>query len=94
MDDIKDTVRETCETASDRLGRASAALAGKEDAAIFGKVGALLLGVGIGVGVGILIAPASGEKTRADIASRVSDFGQRLRDRPQQPGDATGTRGI
>ena len=42
---------------------------------MLGKVGALLIGVGIGVGVGLLIAPASGEETRADIANKVSAFG-------------------
>ena len=35
---------------------------------------ALAIGVGIGVGIGLLIAPASGEQTRADIADKVTDF--------------------
>jgi len=82
--------RETYETASERLGRATDALAGKEDSQVFGKVGALLIGVGIGVGVGLLIAPASGEETRADIANKVSAFGERVRDR-KPPQGATGT---
>jgi hypothetical protein len=91
MDDIKGRARETYETASDRLGRAADALAGKEDSQMFGKVGALLIGVGIGVGVGLLIAPASGEETRADIANKVSTFGEKVRDR--KPQGATGTHG-
>jgi hypothetical protein len=61
IDDIKGRARETYETASDRLGRATNVLRGKEESQIFGKVGALLIGVGIGVGVGLLVAPASGE---------------------------------
>jgi YtxH-like protein len=81
MDDIKDRARETYETASDRLGRATNALRGKEDSQILGRVGALLLGVGIGVGIGLLIAPASGEETRADITDKVSDFGDKVRER-------------
>jgi hypothetical protein len=92
MDDIKGRARETYETASDRLGRVANALAGKEDSQMLEKVGALLIGVGIGVGVGLLIAPASGEETRADIANKVSAFGERGRDR-KPPQGATGTQG-
>jgi hypothetical protein len=91
MDDIKGRARETYETASDRLGRATNALRGKEDSQIFGKVGALLVGVGIGVGVGLLIAPASGEETRTDIANKVADFGEKVRERERKPEGATET---
>jgi len=91
MDDIKGRARETYETASDRLGRATNALRGKEDSQIFGKVGALLVGVGIGVGVGLLIAPASGEEARADTANKVADFGEKVRERERKPEGATGT---
>ena len=91
MDDIKDRAKETYETASERLGRATDALAGKEDSQMLGKVGALLIGVGIGVGVGLLIAPASGEETRADIANKVAAFGEKVRDR--KPQASTGTHG-
>src|SRR6266849_5078926 len=93
MDDIKGRARETYETASDRLGRATNALRGKKDSQILGKVGVLLVGVGIGVGVALLIAPASGEDTRADIADTVSDFGDKVRDRERKPQGATGTYG-
>jgi YtxH-like protein len=93
IDDIKARARETYETASGRLGRASNALLGKEDSHIFGKVGGLLIGVGIGVGVGLLIAPASGEETRADIADIVSDVGDAVRDRARKSQAATGTHG-
>src|ERR1039458_4542657 len=79
IDDIKGKARETYETASDRLGRAADALRGKEDSQMLGKVGTLLRGGGIGVGVGLFIAPASGEETRADIANKVSAFGERVR---------------
>jgi hypothetical protein len=84
MDAIKNRARDTYDTASDRLSRATDALRGEEDSQIFGKVGALLIGVGIGVGVGLLIAPASGEETRADIADKVSDFGDKVRDRARK----------
>jgi YtxH-like protein len=93
VDDIKDRVRDTYDTASDRVSRATDALRGEEDSQIFGKVGALLIGVGIGVGVGLLIAPASGEETRADIADKVSDLGDKVRQRAGKPQGATGTSG-
>jgi YtxH-like protein len=93
IDDIKGKARETYETASDRLGRATDVLRGKEDSQMLGKVGALLIGVGIGVGVGLLIAPASGEKTRADIVDKVSAFGEKVSDRKRKPQTATGTHG-
>ena len=91
LDDIKGRARETYETASERLGRATDAFAGKEDSQMFGKVCALLIGVGIGVGVGLLFAPASGEETRADIGNKGSAFGEKVRDR--KPQGATGTHG-
>jgi hypothetical protein len=81
MDDVKDKVRDTYGTASDRVGRATSALRGEEDSHIWGTVGALLVGVGIGVGIGILIAPASGDETRADLTDRVSEFGDKVRER-------------
>jgi hypothetical protein len=92
MDDIKGRARETYETATDRLGRATNALRGKEDSQTFGKVGVLLIGVGIGVGVGLLIAPASGGEIRADITDKVSDFGDKVGERTgKKPPAATGT---
>jgi YtxH-like protein len=94
MDDIKGRARESFETASDRLGRATNALRGNEDSQIFGRVGALLIGVGIGVGVGLLIAPAGGEEMRADIADKVSDFGEKVREQTGKKAQgATGTYG-
>ena len=94
MDDIKGKVRETFDTASDRLSRATDALRGKEDSQVLGRVGALLIGVGIGVGIGVLIAPASGEETRAGITDKVSDFSDKVREHTsKKPQSATGTHG-
>ena len=90
VDEIKDRARERY----DRLGRATNVLRGKEESRRFGKVGVLLIGVGVGVGVGLLIAPTSGEKTRADIADRVSDLGNKVRQQAgRKPPSATGTYG-
>ena len=94
VDDIKDRLRDTYETASDRVSRATNALRGEEDSQILGKVGALLIGVGIGVGIGVLIAPASGEETRSEITDKVSDFSDKVRERTEKkPQSATGTHG-
>jgi hypothetical protein len=94
MDDIKDRAWGTYETASDRLGRAANVLRGKQESRIFGKIGALMIGVGVGVGVGLLIAPASGGETRADLADKVSDFGDKVREATgKKPQSATGTHG-
>ena len=94
LDDIKSRVRDTYGTASDRVSRASDVLRGEEDSHMLGRVGALLIGVGVCVGVGLLIAPARGEKTRADIAEKVSDFGGKVRERTgKKSQSATGTYG-
>jgi hypothetical protein len=91
VNDIKDRVRGTYDTASYRVGRATDALRGEEESHLFGTVGALLIGVGIGVGIGLLIAPTTGEETRADIADKVSDFGDKVRERTgKKPQAATG----
>ena len=44
MDDIKGRAKETYETASGRLGRATDVLRGKEDSQVLGKVCTLLIG--------------------------------------------------
>ena len=94
MDSVKSRVRDTYDTASERVSRASDALRGEEDSHLLGKVGALLIGVGIGVGIGVLIAPSSSDETRADITDKVSDFGDKVRQRTgKKPQGATGTHG-
>ena len=92
--DMKGRVRDAYDTASHRLGRATNALRGEEDSQILGKAVALAIGVGIGVGIGLLIAPASGEKTRADIADKVTDFSDKVRENVgKKSQSATGTHG-
>jgi hypothetical protein len=93
LDDIKGRVRDTYDTASDRVSRATDALRGEKDSQIPGKVGALLIGVGIGVGIGVLIAPASGEETRAEITDKVSDLGNKVRESAGKQRGPTGTHG-
>jgi YtxH-like protein len=100
VDDIKGRVRGTYDTASYRVGRATNALRGEEESHIFATASTLVIGVGIGIGIGLLIAPSSGDETRADIANEVSDFGDTVREatgkKPQaatygESGKVTGT---
>lgn len=77
---LRDTVRDTYDTASHRVSRAAGALRGEEDSHILGTVATLAIGVGIGVGIGLLIAPTSGEKTRADLADVASNLGNKFRE--------------
>jgi hypothetical protein len=94
VDDIKGRVRDTYDAATYRVGRATNALRGEEESHLLGTVGALVIGVGIGVGIGLLIAPTTGEETRADIANKVSDFGDKVREATgKKPLGATGTYG-
>ena len=67
VENIKDKARETYETASDRLGRATDALRGKEDSQVLSNVGALLLGVGVGVGDGIMDFVTLAEAAGAEL---------------------------
>ena len=94
ISDLRDNAREGYETASHRVRRASNALRG-QDRYTSTTGAALLVGVGVGVGLGMLIAPASGEKTRADISEKVKDFRDKARERSsrQEPQAATGTYG-
>ena len=39
------------------------------------------LGLGIGIGVGLLLAPASGEETRNNLASKARDIRDRVSSR-------------
>lgn len=83
--DLRDRASDAYSTASERLGRANEALLG-EDHAFMSNTMATLIGIGVGVGIGLLIAPASGEETRSNIAERV-------RSRFSEKEPATGTYG-
>jgi hypothetical protein len=88
LDDLSDRAQDTYETASDRLGRATRVIRGDDRRGI-GTTTAVLIGMGIGVGVGLLFAPATGEETRSNLAGKVHDFGDKIRDRANTA--ATGT---
>jgi hypothetical protein len=92
MEGWRERARDTYDVASERASRVSAALRG-EDSRVLSNAAALLLGVGVGVGVGILLAPASGEETRRNIADEVQEFGDKARGRMREAKRATGTHG-
>jgi hypothetical protein len=89
LDDLSDRAQDTYETASDRLGRATRVIRGDDHRGI-STTTAVLIGMGIGVGVGLLFAPATGEETRSNLAGKVHDFGDKIRDRANTA-TATGT---
>jgi hypothetical protein len=80
LDDLTDRAQDTYEMASDRFGRASRVIRG-EDHRGLSTTAAVLIGMGIGLGVGLLFAPATGEETRSNLAGKVHDFGDKVRDR-------------
>jgi len=93
IENLTDRAQETYETASGRLGRASSAIRGQDHSGL-NSAAAMLIGLGIGVGVGMLLAPASGEETRSNLADKVHNFGDRVRERMQnEPRPASGTYG-
>jgi YtxH-like protein len=84
-DNIEDNLRTAYGTASDRVGRATGALRGEQESHILGIVTALVIGVGVGVGIGLLVAPASGDETRENLAEKVADFGDKFREVKNNP---------
>ena len=93
VEDFTDRAQDTYETAAQRVDRASRVIRG-DDSHFMSTATALLIGVGIGVGVGLLFAPAPGEETRSNLADKVQDFGDKVRNRfSQEPHPASGTYG-
>jgi len=74
MGDLRAGVKDTYSTASDRVSRAAGALRGENDFHVLGTITALVIGVGIGVGISLLIAPTTGEETRADLAEMAAGW--------------------
>lgn len=88
--DFRSKAQDTYETASDRVSRAADVIRGDDGSNLLGAAGAALLGLGIGVGIGLLLAPASGEETRNNLAEKARD----IRDRVSSRVGATGTYGM
>ena len=93
IEDFSDRAQDTYETATDRMDRASRAIRG-DDSHFMSTATALLIGLGLGVSVGLLFAPAAGEETRSNLADKVQDFGDKIRNRfSSEPHPASGTYG-
>ena len=93
IEDFTDRAQDTYETASERMDRASRVIRG-DDSHFMSTTTALLIGVGLGVSVGLLFAPASGEEIRSNLADKVQDFGDKVRNRfSSEPQPASGTYG-
>jgi hypothetical protein len=80
LDDLGERAQDTLDAASDRMSRVTKTIRGDEHSSV-GNTIMLLLGIGVGVGIGMLIAPASGEETRGNLANKVQDLGSRVKDR-------------
>jgi hypothetical protein len=93
VEGFTEQARDTYSEASRRMDRASDAIRGEDHRGI-STAAALLIGVGVGVGVGMLVAPASGEATRANLSNRVQEFGGRVRNKfSSETSASTGTYG-
>ena len=84
LDDFSDRAQDTYDAAADRLGRASRVMRGTDRRGL-STTAALLLGMGVGAGIALLFAPTSGDITRANLAGKVHDFGDKVRDRVSNP---------
>jgi hypothetical protein len=90
VDDLRSRAQDTYETAADRVSRATDVIRG-EDSHLLGTAAAALLGLGIGIGVGLLLAPASGEETRSNLASKARDIRDRVSSREGAAAASYGT---
>ena len=88
--DFRSKAQDTYDTASDRVSRATDVIRGEDGSSVLATAGAALLGLGVGVGIGLLLAPASGEETRNNLADKARD----IRDRVSSRVGATGTYGM
>jgi YtxH-like protein len=92
LDDLTERAQDTLEAASDRVDRVTKTIRGNEHSSM-NNLFMMLLGVGVGVGIGMLLAPASGEQLRGNLADKVQDLGSRVKDRFSEGQQNTGTYG-
>ena len=94
IDEVSERAQDTYEDAVGRVSSVTDRLLKRGESDTFGNIGWMLLGVGVGVGVGMLLAPASGEETRNNLAGKVHEVGDRVRTRfSSEPRPASGTYG-
>jgi hypothetical protein len=93
VEELRDRARGTYHTASDRVSRATDVIRGEGHPV--STATAALIGLGIGVGIGFLLAPASGEETRKNIAGKAGYYGDKVKDRfSKETESASGTYGV
>jgi hypothetical protein len=93
MEDLRDVAQQKYETVANRVARASRAIRG-EDSNMLRNALYFAAGTGVGIGVGLILAPASGQETRTEIAERVHEIGDKVRKKfSSESASATGTAG-
>jgi hypothetical protein len=91
--ELRDRARDTYRTASSRVSRATDVIRGESNPV--STATAALIGLGIGVGIGFLLAPASGEETRRNIAGKAGYYSNKVKDRfSKETEPASGTYGV
>jgi len=80
VDDFTDEATKGYENAVDRIGRLYHSVRGDDNRVLTYAV-SFLAGVGVGATAGLLLAPASGEETRAAIADKAEHFQNAVRER-------------
>src|SRR3989442_15990456 len=73
VEELRDRARDTYQTASARVSRATDVIPGEGHSV--STATAALIGMGIGVGIGFLLAPARGEETARTLAGKAGDYG-------------------
>ena len=78
IDDLRDRAKDAYGAASDRASDLTDSIRGNQSST-GSQVLRFVVGVGVGVGIALLMAPASGEDTRARLSESARDFGDRAR---------------
>jgi gas vesicle protein len=92
VDDLRDRAKDTYESAADRAADLSKGFRNDDSDGSGWNVLRFMVGLGIGVGIGFLMAPASGEDTRAKLTEKAQEFGDNVRQRfSHEDLGATGT---
>lgn len=79
MDDVRDRAKDTYDAAADRATEFSESFRGSQSNSGGWNVLRFMVGLGVGVGIALLMAPASGEQTRARLSESAREFGDRAR---------------
>ena len=81
IDDLRDRAKDTYAVAADRAAALSKVFRRDDSSGTGRNVLRFVVGLGVGVGIALLMAPASGEDTRARLTEKAQKFGDRARQR-------------